>query len=208
MATTGSSVGRGPRRGRRTQAERTEATTQELVATAHTLFAERGFVGTSIEDMVVAAGVTRGALYHHFTSKTDLFRAACALEMQRLAQVYVEAGARRRDPWKRLEVGCLAFVDACREPGVQQIVFLDSPAVLGWEGTRELQQQHVIALLEDGLREAISAGLLRPRPVEPLASLLFGAISEAGMVAARSPEIDAAALRAELKRVFKALTAA
>src|SRR4051794_38128836 len=111
-------------RERRTQAQRSEATISDLVATARELFATKGFAGTSIEDMVRAAGVTRGALYHHFENKTDLFRAVLEAEARKLADRIVAAAERKRDPWKQVEAGALAFLDACTDPEVQQILLI------------------------------------------------------------------------------------
>src|ERR687890_2389322 len=96
-----------------TQAERTATTTAELVARARELFAQRGFAATSIEDIVRAAGVTRGALYHHFDSKTDVFRAVFEDEQRRLAERVVEAAAGADGPLAALETGCLAFLEEC-----------------------------------------------------------------------------------------------
>src|SRR3954462_8457644 len=125
-------------RERRTQAQRSEATISDLVATARELFATKGFAGTSIEDMVRAAGVTRGALYHHFENKTELFRAVLEAEARALAVRTVAAAAGEHDAWRRVEAGALAFLDACTEPGVQQILLIDATAVVGWEGLREI----------------------------------------------------------------------
>src|SRR5437868_14309250 len=93
-----------------TQAERSEATVHERVRTARELFAERGYAGTSIEDIVRAAGVTRGALYHHFDSKADVFRAVFEDLERDLAAMSVEAARGKRDPWKQMEAGCMAFL--------------------------------------------------------------------------------------------------
>src|SRR5437763_9931945 len=121
---------------RRTQAERSAATTGELVRTSRELFAARGFADTSIDDIVSAAGVTRGALYHHFDSKADVFRAVFEDLGRDLAAMSVEAARGKRDPWKQMEAGCMAFLDISRDPGIQRIALLDGPAVLSWEGVR------------------------------------------------------------------------
>src|SRR3954469_9777128 len=136
---------------RRSNAERSEATIKELVAVARGLFAERGYGATSIEDVVRAAGVTRGALYHHFAGKEEVFRAVFEELQRELAkQIRAAAGGKRaawrrvgaggkRDPWRRMEAGCMAFLDAVRDPGVQQIALSDAPAVLGWDGLRAIE---------------------------------------------------------------------
>src|SRR5881398_3481078 len=107
--------------------EHAEATRAALIASARALFAERGYAAVSIEEIVRRARVTRGALYHHFEDKADLFRAVFE-RVQRL----LDAASSQPDPARHLEVGCHAFLDACAEPDVQRIVLLDGPAVLGW----------------------------------------------------------------------------
>ena len=117
-----------------TQAERTEATRGRLGATARRLFAEKGFAATSTEEILGEAAVSRGALYHHFASKTDLFRAAFeAVEDDLTAQILAAAaGSGETDPLRILELGFDAFLDQCVNPEVQRIVMLDGPTVLGW----------------------------------------------------------------------------
>src|SRR5437764_9758645 len=152
-------------RGRRTQAERSAATTGELVRTARELFATRGFADTSIDDIVSAAGVTRGALYHHFDSKTDVFRAVFEDLERELAELIQDAARGKRDPWKRIEAGIMAFLDACRQPEVQRIVMLDAPAVLGWDEYREIEHRHTMSLWHHALQSAMDEGKLSRRPV-------------------------------------------
>jgi AcrR family transcriptional regulator len=188
---------------RRTQAERSAATTGELVRTARALFADLGFADTSIDDIVSAAGVTRGALYHHFESKVDVFRAVFEDLERELAERITEAARGKRDPWKRIEAGCMAFLDACREPAVQRIVMLDAPAVLGWDESREIELRYTMSLWHHALEAAIDEGKLSRRPVEPLAHLLFGAVCEAAMITARGG--DDLEMRRELKRLLAAL---
>jgi AcrR family transcriptional regulator len=195
---------------RRTQAERSESTVHDLVKAARPLFAERGFSGTSIEDIVRAAGVTRGALYHHFGSKTDVFRAVFEAEERDLVEHTRAVGMRRRDAWAQFEAGCLAAMDAFLEPATQQIVLIDGPAVLGWDQVREIEYRYTMASLRHGLEHAMEAGKLRKRPAAPLAHLLFGAICEGSMAAARPDDRDATmrAVRRELKNLLDAVAQA
>jgi AcrR family transcriptional regulator len=189
-----------------TQQERTEATTGALVAAGRELFAADGYAATSLDAVVARAGVTKGALYHHFAGKRELFAAVFVAEQERLAAAVIAAYARERDPWRALEAGCVAFVEACQEPGVQRIALLDAPAALGWEKVRELEAGS-FAMLEQGIRRAIDEGALHRRPVTPLAHLLFGAVCETANLAARAPEPDKALRQgvAELRRVLRAL---
>lgn len=192
-----------------TQAERSEATTKQLVGVARDLFAERGFAGTSIEDIVQAAGVTRGALYHHFDSKTDVFRAVFEDAQRDIARMTVEAARMKRGAWRQIEAGATATLDAFLDPGLQQIVLLDAAAVLGWEGRREIQSRHCIVLWVRGLENAIAEGTLRKRPVEPLAHILFGAVCEAAMTVARADDQQRAMhdVRREVRELLAALAA-
>ena len=191
-----------------TQAQCTEATTAALVDAARELFAHDGFAATSLDAVVARAGVTKGALYHHFASKRALFRAVHDREQQRSARTVADAAARRRDPWDAFEAGCRAFLDHTLDPGVQRIVLIDAPGALGWEAMREGERASLL-MIEEGLRRAIAAGRIAKRPVEPLAVLLFGALCEAAMTIARAPD-QKAALRgmwAELRRLFASLAA-
>jgi AcrR family transcriptional regulator len=171
-----------------TQAERSEATVQHLLATARELFASNGFAETSIEDIVRTAGVTRGALYHHFGGKVDIFRAVVEDEAERLAKRLRRAALNEEDPWRQIEAGCIEFLDACLDPAVRQIGLLDAPAVLGWQELREIDLRHSLALLLQGLESAMAEGKLRRRPPAPLAHVLFGAMCEAGMLVARATD--------------------
>jgi AcrR family transcriptional regulator len=180
----------------RTQRQRTEATTGQLVEAARRLFAADGYTATSLEDVVAAAGVTKGALYHHFSSKRDLFRAVFEQEEIALARASHEAYARESDPWRGFQAGCIAFLEGSIDPGVQRIVVLDGPSVLGWETVREIEKRHSMAMIEVGLSQAMEGGRIATRPVGPLAHMLFGALCEGAMTVARSGGDQEAAMRA------------
>ena len=173
---------------RRTQEARSLATREALVAAARPLFAGRGFDAVPAEEIVERAGLTRGALYHHFGGKPGLFDAVHETFHREIAGRIEAAAARARGPWDALVAGCRAFLDACADPDVQRVVLLDGPAVLGWERWRAVDAAHGLGLLTAGLREAVAAGELPTQPVEPLAHLLSGAMNEAGMWMARAPD--------------------
>jgi AcrR family transcriptional regulator len=188
---------------RRTQEERSRSTRAALLASARGLFAERGFAGTNRDDISTGAGVTRGALYHHFATKEAVFRAVVEeLEEELVARVV--AGAEGvSDPGEQLRAGCLAFLDACGDPAVRRIVLLDAPAVLGWETWREIDAQYGLALVRGGLEAAMAAGRLTPAPVDALAHTLLGALNEAAVVVANAQ--DPTAARAEMAEVLDLL---
>jgi AcrR family transcriptional regulator len=164
------------------------ATRETLVAVARTLFAERGYHAVSVRDIAAKAGVTRGALAHHFSGKEALFEAAFdAVEQDLIA----ESAAGRQapselDPWARFRAGLQHYLDAATRPEVQRITLIDGPAVLGWKRWRELEEGYSLGGLVSVLRGAMDAGLIRPRPVEPLAHLVLGSIMEAALMIANA----------------------
>jgi AcrR family transcriptional regulator len=192
---------------RRSQADRSATTRASLVQAARALFAEHGFAGVGTEAIVAAAGVTRGALYHQFTDKTELFQAAYeAIEEDlalRLGERVAAAGA--SDPIEVMTLGANAWLDACSEQEVQQIVLLDGPAVLGWERWREIGMRYGIGLVESLLKHAIEVGRIPPQPVRALTHVLVGALDEAGLYIARAE--DQAAASEEMRAVIAALVA-
>lgn len=178
------------------KAERSDATRRALIAVARGLFAERGYAQTPIEEIVRRAQVTRGALYHHFQDKRDLFRAVYEDVEKGFAQRLGETVMAEPDPALHLQVGCDAFLDACLEPDMQRIALLDAPSVLGWESWKEVESRYGLALVVAALTGAIEAGVVARQPVEPLARLLLGALNEAGLSIARADDVEAA--RAEM----------
>jgi AcrR family transcriptional regulator len=168
---------------RRTQRERSEATRAALTAAATALFAERGFHGTPAELVVRQAGVTSGALYHHFGDKRGLFRAALEAIERELARRVAAAARAGRDPWERLELGVAEYLRACGEPEVRRIVLLDGPSVIGWEEWHAVDAAHHLRPLAAALAASMRAGLLERRRPEPLARVLLGALTEAGLAA-------------------------
>ena len=191
------------------KAERSAQTRRLLLDVARRLFAEHGYAGTATEQVVQQAGVTRGALYYHFRDKQDLFRAVVEDLQEELMQRLLAAAAAEADPWQRLRAGMHAFLDACREPAIRRIVLLDAPSVLGWAAWREIDARYGFGLLRAVLQGLMDAGLLEPQPVEPLAHVLLGALSEAGMVIAQADDVEAArdAVGASLDRLVRGLRA-
>ena len=196
----------GPRP-RRTQAGRSAATRDALVAAARRLFAERGFAEVPADAIVAAAGVTRGALYHQFTDKTALFDAVLeAVEAdiaRRLADEVAEAGV--TDAVEALRHAMRTWLDICVEPEIHRIALIDGPSVLGWSHWREVCQRHVFGLVEALVGHGIAAGRIRPQPARPLAHVLMGAGDEAALYVAEAG--DQARARAEMTEVLDHLIA-
>jgi AcrR family transcriptional regulator len=193
---------------RRTQAERSDATRAALVAAARPLFAERGYAGVGAEEIVQAAGVTRGALYHHFGGKPGLLEAVYRQIEKELTEEIVAGTLGGSDPLEAMRVAIGRFLDACLEPEVQRIVLLDAPAVLGWERWREIAADYGLGLIEASLQSAIEAGRIAEQPVKPLAHLLMGALDEAAMLVARAedPKAAKADVTATLDRLLNGLS--
>jgi AcrR family transcriptional regulator len=186
---------------RRSQAERSQTTRAALLAAARQLFAEHGFAGTGREQIAERAGVTRGALYHHFSSKERLFEAVVEELEVEIGEQVTAAALEVADPAARLRRGCLAFLDACLDPAVRRIVLLEAPAVLGWDTWREIDARHGLALMVYGLEEVVAAGRLPAVPVTTLAHVLLGALNEAALVVATADR--PAAARAEVGTVLE-----
>jgi AcrR family transcriptional regulator len=194
-----------PPRKRRSQGQRAEETRNALIDAGRALFSERGYDDVGAEEIVRAAGLTRGALYHHFPSgKPALLEAIYerleAESTQRVAHIVLDSGM--HSPLAAMKAGVAAFLDECAEPGFQRIVLHDAPAVLGWDRWREISASNGLGLIEASLIAAIEAGEIRPLPVKPTAHLLLGALDEAAMLLVRSSD---PAGRAEITHVLLAL---
>lgn len=186
---------------RRTQAERSEATRAALTAAGRRLFAEHGYAGVGTEELVQAAGVTRGALYHHFEGKADLFRVVFEEVERELAERFASEALSKPDPWEGMVAALEMFLDVCGEPEVQRIALLDAPWVLGWEAWREIEARYGLGLIKLAFQNLIDAGLVEPQPVDPLAHAILGTLSEAGLYVARAEDVGAA--RAEMGAVLR-----
>ena len=177
---------------RRTQAERSETTIAQLLRAAEQLFTERSYAGTSIEDISRAAGVTRGALYHHFPSKAAVFRAVFERQQRQLVAQQIEVLAGEPDIWEQIRRGCEIYLEATLAPAVRQISILDAPTALGWDEMRAIESEHLLALLHQSLGRAEEAGRAHPGDRELRVHMLFGALCEAAIHVARAPEPRAA----------------
>lgn len=191
---------------RRTQAERTEATTTALVDAARELFAHDGYAATSLDAVAAKARVTKGAVYHHFQGKPQLFEAVFGREVERLCAALPAVYASKRDPWDAFEACCRAFLEECLEPGLQRIMLLDALAAMGWEAVRRMEAP-MMELMEIGIAAAVQAGRIAPRPAGPLAVFLYGALCETSMNIARADNQKAAHRKAltELSQVLEGL---
>ena len=180
----------------RTQAERRAATRAALVAAGRDLFGARGYDAVSSEEIVAAAGVTRGALYHHFDGKVGLFAAVHEQVEDEIVAGFDLSALADGDPLGALIAAAAQFLDLSLDPSLQRITLLDGPAVLGWERWHEVEQRHGLGLIEAALNAAAVAGQLRPLPVPEVALMLLGAFMEAALQLARADDQPAARDRA------------
>jgi AcrR family transcriptional regulator len=179
---------------RRTQAERAAETRDALIAAARPLFAAHGFGEVALETIVRAAGVTRGALYHHFADKTELFAAVFERVEAELATQMGEAiaASEQTDPIEVMRLGAGFWLDACSDPEIQRIVLVDPPAVLGWTRWTEIGNRYNIGLVRELLANAVETGRIPPQPIEATALTMLGAMREATLYVARADDHDQA----------------
>ena len=181
-----------------TQAERRDATRKDLLAAGRRLFATHGYDAVAAEQIVAEAGVTRGALYHHFDGKPGLFEAVfLEIEGELMAKFPIEELV-GDDPFAALRSGVTRFLDLSLEAAVQQIALIDAPAVLGWSRWQEIEAEHGLGLIRAGLTAAMDAGQLKKLPVDDLAGALLGSLTEAALGVARARDRKAARKRAEV----------
>jgi len=177
------------------RSDHVEDTRAALLTAARVLFTDAGYANTRTEEIVQRARLTRGALYHHFRSKEDLFRAVLEqVESELITGLVANAAAPddNADYWVTFRQVCQAFLDECDDPAVRRIMLVDGPAVLGWAECRAVGLPYGFGALRRSLQEAVARGVLAPQPVEPLAHLLIAAISEAALyIAAASSHEDA-----------------
>ncbi len=165
-----------------------EQTRRDLIDAARVLFAEHGYAATSLNMITDRAQLTKGALYHHFSDKKDLFTVVFTeLESELLANINAAAAA-EPDSWLRVVGAAQAWLDGSLEQEIQQILLLDGPAVLGWDTWREIDTRLSLGPMEAALRNAMRAGTIRKQAVEPLAHLLIGALNEASLAITRSSD--------------------
>jgi AcrR family transcriptional regulator len=165
-----------------------EATRAALLDEATTLFAERGYAGTSLEDVASASQVTRGAVYHHFASKQALFEAVLQLQEARATET-IAAAATAPDPWDAAILALDAYLRQCCDPVYGRLVWVEGPAALGWRRWRECERNYAYGLVEHFIRDLVDGGYLEDRAFDSLVQFSFWMLGGAGLaVAEASPE--------------------
>ncbi|KQZ14173.1 TetR family transcriptional regulator [Mesorhizobium sp. Root554] len=184
---------------RRSNRDRTDATRADLIAAARQLFTEKSYSETGTPEIVARAGVTRGALYHHFKDKQALFWAVAEQEAEAVAaEIERAAPPDAQSPRDALLAGSDAYLDAMRAPGRTRLLLLDGPAVLGRAGMDEIDSRHGNRTLREGLVAAMRSGAIRKLPPDALTSLLAAAFDRAALAidAGESPRDCRAVLAA------------
>ncbi len=162
-----------------------------MVRAARELFASRGYASVGTNEIVERAGVTRGAMYHHFPTKKDIFRAVYEETEKQLVEEFAARMSAIDDPWEALVTGVRGFLDISMDPELAQIGLIDGPSVLGWAEWREIGKRYALGLVTFGLQGAMDAGVLRQADVTQLAHLMIGSLGEAAMVLANAENPEA-----------------
>jgi AcrR family transcriptional regulator len=186
-----------------TQAERREKTKAAIVNAATRIFGERGFAATTMDDIAAGARVAKGAVYHHFPTKEALFEAVFEQVSLELMADLDRISRAEKDALAAMAAGTQAYFAACSKGATGQIILRDGPAVLGWERWREIDAKHFGGKFPLALDAAMDAGLIARQPVEPLARLLLGAVTEAAVACASGGDIGK--VGAEYSRAFRSL---
>ncbi|WGR94756.1 TetR/AcrR family transcriptional regulator [Bradyrhizobium sp. ISRA443] len=186
-----------------TQAERREKTRTSIVKAARRIFGERGFTATTMDDIAAGARVAKGAVYHHFATKEAVFEAVFEQVSVDLVADLDRVARAENDPLAAMAAGTQGYFAACSKGPTGQIILRDGPAVLGWERWREIDARHFGGKFSHALTAAMEAGVIAKQPIEPLARLLLGAVTEAAVAVSAGPDIGKAGT--DYARAFRSL---
>jgi len=179
-----------------------EATRAALLAAATRRFATLGFAGTSLEDVAADIQATRGAVYHHFSSKKALFEAVFEELETEAVRRSAEAGRRGTDPWQRALLALDIFLTTCTDPVYGRIVWQEAPIAMGWVRWEELENKFAFGLIEDHVHALVEGGYVEPLPVETMSRLAFSMLGAAGQALSRAAEADKPRVREEYRTVI------
>ncbi|HYI45014.1 MAG TPA: TetR/AcrR family transcriptional regulator [Actinomycetota bacterium] len=173
------------------RAEKALATKEHLIGVATDLFAERGYEATSIEAVLTEAGVSRGALYHHFSNKEALLEAVYVAVQERVAHEVLTEAMTAPTPLDRLRVGIRAWLERVKDPVTRQITLIDAPSILGWQKWREIDEEHFLGSVKNAIAQAAGDDAT-PERLDILSHIIIGALGEVAMVIARGDDPDEA----------------
>src|SRR3954453_7999899 len=186
-----------------TQSERREKTKAAIVRAAKRIFGDRGFAATTVDEIAGSARVAKGAVYHHFKTKEDLFGAVFDQVSRDLVTELDRIARAEKDVLAAMAASTEAYFAACAKGAIGQIILRDGPAVLGWERWREIDAKHFGGKFPRALTAAMDAGLIARQPIEPLARLLLGAVTEAAVACSAGRDIGKSG--SEYARAFRSL---
>lgn len=188
------------------QAQRRAATRSKLIAAARKHFARSGYDAARTEDILADAGVSRGALYHHFPGKRDLFEAVFLAESEATIEAAARSAGSGGSPLEDLIEGCLAWMRAARRPEAAAILLDQGPQVLGWTRARQLEEQSSLGLMKRGLERAMHAGETAPASLDLTARLINAALAELALASAQAdPPPTIAEQEATLRQLIEGL---
>ncbi len=193
-------LGKAPRTSRRQQYS--ASTKRALIDVAATLFTEQGYAGTSLDEIVAGARVTKGALYHHFSGKQALFEAVFEKVEADSSKGIRKAVRDNKDPWEKALSGLRAFLTVVQEPGYRRIVIQDGPAILGYERYREQEERSTFGIVQEIVSSVLSSYELEPTMVETFSRIFFGAMSAAGTAVSSADDPERASAEVEAAIAF------
>ncbi len=172
--------------------QRSQQTSALLISIAKNFFSTRGYSDTSLEEIVRKAGMTRGALYHHFEGKKGIFFAVFENALSEIANRIIEVDESKRPIWERFNACAYTFFESCLDSDLQRIVHIDAPAVLGWDVWRRMDEEKTLDILRSHLKELHDKKIIKSLPVEPLTHVISGAINESAFWVAGSGDPEKA----------------
>jgi len=179
-----------------------QATRAALVEAATRRFADRGFAGTSLEDVAADIQATRGAVYHHFANKTALFEAVFDQLETGVVERSADAAARAPDPWQAAIAALDVFLDECCDPIYGKVVWREAPLALGWHRWRECEERYAYGLISQLVGALMDSGYLERQPLATTTSITFHMLGAAGLALAEAPEPDKPRVRDEYAAVI------
>ena len=189
--------------------EQGKQTRERLLLLAKGIFAEQGYAALTLDGLIKQAGLTKGAFYHHFPSKQALFEAVYIQAEEEVGERIMKASSSATEPWDQLLSGCDTYLEACADPGLQRILRLDGPSVLGWERWSEIDAEFGSGKLEAFLTQLNEGNIIRISSPKAAAHLLSGAMNEATFWIAESKNSDEALResRETLRKLLKGFRA-
>ncbi len=189
-----------------TQTERRAATRTRLITVAREHFAREGYEGAHTNEILAHAGLSRGALYHHFQSKQDLFEAVFVAVSNESIERAAKYGLRSDSPLENLIRACLAWLRAVKQPEVAAIVLDQGPQVLGWKRARELESKSSLGLVKESLERADQANELQVSSIELTARLINALLAEVALATLYGePKISVAKQEASIRQFIEGL---